>query len=92
MIWVLAISLSFPVFLAYSHYMILAEADFLASNLKFENPDQENLSLHDNKKLIVLNVANLPVVLLSGPVLFEQAFHSPFNTGSLHLETAILRC
>jgi hypothetical protein len=92
MVLVLTISLSFPAGLAYSHYLVLGEVDFLASNFKFENPDQENLSLHDPKKWIILDGVSLPVVLLSKPVHFEQSLRFSFSPDSLDTKAAILRC
>ncbi len=91
-VWIFAISLSFPVFLATSHFIILGEADFLSSHLKFENPDQEYLSLHENKKLIGLDSANLPVVFSLGPVFSNLAFHFSLNAHSLDPKAEILRC
>jgi len=89
---VVAISFSIPVFLAYSHYVTLVEADFLSPDLNFENPDQENLSFDYHNKSKVLGSASFHAVSLLETILFEQAFRFSLKTHSLDQKTLILRC
>jgi len=89
---VILITLSISLLLAYRDYYDLAEADFLSWNMRFENPDQENLLLDQQIefKVFISNVFSLifhEVIDLS-----EHLPRFTFPQPSFNQKAFILRC
>lgn len=88
----ISISLSIPLFSAYLDYHDLAEADFFACDMSFENSDQDNLSIDpQNESEGFLSSAfsltsNLSLDLLG------QLPRLSFTTCPLDQKTFTLRC
>ena len=86
------ISLSIPLFSAYLDYCDLAEADFFACDMSFENPDQDNLPTGpQNESEVVLSGA-FSVTSSLNPDLPGQLPHYSLTTCPLDQKTFTLRC
>jgi hypothetical protein len=89
---VIAISLSILVSSTYCQYYILAAADFLSSDLNFENYDQEILLAAHQSELKSFGFSGGSNGYLLVAHLFSQSFHSFSQVLSLDQKTLILRC
>ena len=86
------ISLSIPLFSAYLDYCDLAEADFFACDMSFENPDQDNLSIDPQNESEVFLSSAFSVTSTLSLDLLGQLPHFSFTTCSLDQKTFTLRC
>jgi hypothetical protein len=89
---VISISFSFPVFSTYFHYNDLAEANFLSTNLYYQNLDQENLLAAYQSELKVFGSSSFFNGFLLATHLFSQSSHFFCHVLSLDQKTLILRC
>ncbi len=87
----LGISLFIPLFLAYSLYVDLSETVLLSSDMSFEDPRDEDLSICQNEfKVFVPTVSSSP--LLSGTH-FSRGFSLLSSPLMSHTQiTPVLRC
>jgi hypothetical protein len=89
---VIAVSFFILAFPAYLHCNNLSEADFLSSDLSFENPDQQNGPSDYGNELKVFGPTAFFIIFLTGTNLFEQSSHSFSQAPSLRQKTLVLRC
>jgi len=89
---VILISLSIPLFSAYFDYYELAEAGFLAYDISFENPDQDNLPIDRQNESEVFLSSVSSIGFPPGINLLEQFAYFPFATCFLDQKTFALRC
>ncbi len=91
-ILIIALSFSLTLFSTYILYHNLAQADFLSSDLSFENPDQEDLFIRQQaeSKLFVSNPFS--ILFLPGVNLFGHLPYFSFSTPSFDQKALILRC
>jgi hypothetical protein len=89
---VIAISFFVLTLPAYLRCTKLSEANFVSSDLSFENPDQQNkLSDYENE-LEVFGPSAFSIIFLPGTNLLQQSFHFFSQALSLRQKTFILRC
>ena len=89
---VVFITLSMSLLLAYRDYCDLAEADFLSCNMRFENPDQENLLADQQIESKVFISSGFSLVIHG---IIDLSRHLPrltFERSSFDQKTSILRC
>jgi hypothetical protein len=89
---VIAISFFVLTLPAYLRRTKLSEADFVSSDLSFENPDQQNELSDYGNQLEVFGPSALCIIFLPGTNLFEQSSHFFLQALSLSQKTLILRC
>jgi len=89
---VIAISFFILALPAYLRCTRLSQSKFLSSDLRFEDPGQEERLPDSEKELKVHGSGALLIIFDLGTNLFEQTFHL-FSRGlPLHQKTFILRC
>jgi uncharacterized protein YjbI with pentapeptide repeats len=88
----IVISLFIPVYPAYLHYDNLTGADFLSSNLSYQNLDEQSPSVDSPNKSKVFTTSFTHFVSLSGANLITQLLHFVPQTSFLQQRTSILRC
>ena len=86
------VSLLILAFSAYLHYSSLAEADFISLELSLEAPDQENLSVDQQKESKVFIWSILAAMFLLGAIFFVQNPSFSFQAPSLNQRISLLRC
>ncbi len=89
---VIAISFFVPVHLAYSHYYVLSEADFLSPGLNFESTDPETSCLVDHHKLELADSGGTMTAILPQIDVFNQSFSSSSRSHLNNQKAPILRC
>ena len=70
----------------------LSQTKLVASDLSFENPDQEEGLPDNEKELKVYGPSTLLIMFLLGINLFEQPSHLFPRSLSLRQKTSVLRC
>lgn len=90
--FVILITLSISLLSAYLDYYDLAEADFLSWNIRFENPDQENLLIDQKIEFKVLISSADSLIFHEVIDLSEQLPRFTFTWSSSDQNTFILRC
>ena len=89
---VIAISFFVLTLPAYLSCTKLSEANFVSSDLSFENPDQQNeLSDYENEPE-VSGPSAFSIIFLQGTNLFKHSSHSFSQALSLHQKTFVLLC
>ena len=86
------ITLSISLLSAYLDYYDLAEADFLSWNMRFENPNQENLLLDQQIEFKAFISSVLSLIFHEVIDLSEQLPRLTFTGSSFDQKTFILRC
>jgi len=90
----LAVTISFflLVFSGYLYYHNLGETNFFSADLSFENPDQENALVDQQKefRVSVLNFFSFP--FLPEASLFEQFLGFSYQIPSLERQRLVIRC
>jgi hypothetical protein len=86
------ISLSIPLFSAYFDYHDLAEADFFACDMSFENSDQDNLSIDPQNESEVFLSSAFSVTCTLSLDLPGQLSRLSFIPCPLDQKTFTLRC
>jgi hypothetical protein len=92
MFLVLALVLSVPLYFAFICYYSLSEADFLSVQLKFEAPDQINLSTVAKDKLKGFGSSSFTHLFFPDNRIFEQLPIISLQISPLDLTIFILRC
>ena len=90
--FVILITLSISLLSAYLDYYDLAEADVLSWNIRFENPDQENLLIDQKIEFKVLISSADSLIFHEVIDLSEQLPRFTFTWSSSDQNTFILRC
>jgi len=90
--FVIAISFFLLVFSGYLYYHNLGEANLFSADLSFENPDQENAFVDQQKEFRVSVLNFFSILFLPGASLFEQFLGFSYRIPSLEQETFVIRC
>jgi hypothetical protein len=89
---VILISVFTPLLSAYLDYSDLADVDFPSQDRSFENPDQMDLLVAQQKEPRLFISGFFPIALRPGIGLLEPFSHVTVQTPSCDQETTILRC
>jgi hypothetical protein len=87
----LAISLFIPLFLAYSLYVELSGSSLLSSDISFEDPGGEDLSICKSESKTLLPGV-ISVLFPSGPTFIGEGYLFSFLKTSHSQNRPVLRC